>query len=140
MNSLTPEQSCALLKDRRVLVVEDDILFAMCLEDELTDVGAEIVGCATSVGDALRIIDHAAARGRINAVLLDLNLRGCSSLPVADALARRGIPFVFSTGYGEGCNTGRHPTVPVLHKPYNMQKLIYTVEALCQEWESRQDS
>jgi hypothetical protein len=75
-------------------------------------------------------------RERIKAALLNLNLQGCSSLLAADVLARCGIPFAFSAVDGEGCNTGKHPTVPVLRKPFNRQRSIYTVEALRQQWES----
>lgn len=137
MDNLTPARSCLLLKGRRVLLVEDDAILSMCLEDQLLEVGAEIVGCASGVGEALRILERAAGRDGIDVAIVDINLDGHSGLPVADALARRGVPFLFSTGYPAGFDTGRHGAVPVLHKPYPMRQLIHTIEALCHAAECR---
>ncbi len=39
--------------------------------------------------------------------------------PVANALDELGVPFVFETGYGPGCNIGKYVTAPVLHKPFD---------------------
>lgn len=131
MDEVTPEQGYALLKGKRVLVVEDDASISLCLEEELVDVGAEIIGCARTVSEALRIIEQAGGRDGIDVAVLDIDLDGHSALPVADVLARSGVPFAFSTGFGEADNTARHPTAPILHKPYNPRQLVYTIQALC---------
>ncbi len=120
----------AKLKGKRVLVVEDEALVSMLVEDELRDAGATIVGPAPSVGDALRLIEGAASDGGISAAVLDINLNGEKASPVADRLAALGVPFLFATGYGEGCDTGGHGAAPTLHKPFALERLIAAIEAL----------
>ena len=102
------------LKDKRILVVEDEALVAMLVEDALLDAGANIVGPACTVYDALRLIDEAKVNGVIDAVVLDLNLAGETALPVADKLAAFGVPFLIASGYGDGCDRGKHSAAPVL--------------------------
>jgi DNA-binding response OmpR family regulator len=118
------------LKGKRILLVEDEALVAMLVEDELLDAGAHIVGTASSVAEALRMIEAAMGNGGISAAVLDLNLDGEPIWPVANALDELGVPFLFETGYGPGCNTGKYGTAPVLHKPFGLQALISTVEGL----------
>jgi DNA-binding response OmpR family regulator len=118
------------LKGTRILVVEDEALVAMLVEDELLDAGAHIVGTASSVAEALRIIEAAMGDGGISAAVLDLNLDGEAIWPVANALDELGVPFLFETGYAPGCNTGKYLTAPVLHKPFGLQALIGAVEGL----------
>ncbi len=120
----------AKLKGRRVLVVEDEPLVSMLVEDELRGAGAEVVGPVPSVADALRLVEAAAADGGISAAVLDINLDGRRVDAVADRLAALGVPFLFATGYGEGCDTGGHGAAPVLHKPFGADGLIAAVEAV----------
>ena len=118
------------LKDMRVLVVEDEPLVAMLVEDELFGAGARIVGPAYSVNDALRLVEVAAADGGIDVAVLDINLSGRHVSPVAQKLAALGVPFLFATGYGDDHDRGRHGAAPMLHKPFDSEKLIAAVEAL----------
>jgi CheY-like chemotaxis protein len=85
------------LSGRRVLVVEDETMVAWLLEDMLADLGCAVVGPAAHVNQALAMLDAEA----LDAAVLDINLNGQKSYPVADALAARGVPFVFSTGYNK---------------------------------------
>jgi DNA-binding response OmpR family regulator len=75
-----------MLQGRRVLVVEDEALIGMLLEDELLEAGAEVVGPACSVKEALELIDQVAADGGLSAAVLDINLEGETVSPVADRL------------------------------------------------------
>ena len=118
------------LHGRRVLVVEDEALIAMLMEDGLIDAGAEVVGPACSVDEALGLIERAAWDGRLNAAVLDMNLEGATVSPVADRPAALGVPFVFATGYGEDCNRGAHSAAPVLAKPFDPDALVAAVEGL----------
>jgi DNA-binding response OmpR family regulator len=130
MGLRSPPDRRAALGDKRVLVVEDEAIVAMLVEDELREAGAEVVGPAASVGGALRLIEAAAKDGGLSAAVLDINLQGRAVAPVADRLAALGVPFVFATGYGEGCDTGGHADARVLHKPFDPHALIDAVEAL----------
>jgi CheY-like chemotaxis protein len=87
------------LNGRRVLVVEDESLVAMLLETILEDMECIPIGPASNVDEG-----EAMARDTIDldAALLDVNVAGRQVFPVAEALRARGVPFVFSTGYGEG--------------------------------------
>ena len=108
----------------RLLIIEDEALVAMLVEDELAAAGATVLGTASSVEEALYRIELACANGGLDACLLDMNLGGRSALPVADQLARRAVPFVFMTGYGDDPGQGRHAGVPTVHKPFDPQNLL----------------
>ncbi len=110
----------AKLKGKRVHVVED----------ELRDAGAEVVGPAPSVDDALRLVETIAANGGISAAVLDINLGGQHVAPVADRLAALGVPFLFATGYGENRDAGGHGAAPVVENPFNRERLVAAVAAL----------
>jgi CheY-like chemotaxis protein len=84
-----------LLLGRRILVVEDEMLVLMCIEDMLADLGCESVTTAASVVQAISLIDAHV----FDAAMLDMNLNGTKSFPVADKLAALGVPFIFATGY-----------------------------------------
>lgn len=86
------------LAGRRILIVEDESLVAMLLETILEDLGCETIGPAGSVTEGTSL----ASENAIDAALLDVNVAGELVFPVAENLKQRGIPFVFSTGYGEG--------------------------------------
>lgn len=113
--------------NRRVLVVEDEALVAMLVEDALIDAGFDIIGPAATVEEALRLLE----RERPDAVVLDLNLAGETSTPVADALAARGIPYVIATGYGAAGLPDGHRGATVLAKPYDPSDLTAVLSRLC---------
>ena len=103
------------LSGLRVFIVEDEPMVAWLLDDMLVDFGCVVVGAADRLDAALAMID-----GRpIDAVVLDVNLRGQMSYPVADTLAARGIPFVFTTGYSRDRLWEPYRTYPYLLKPYH---------------------
>lgn len=103
------------LNGRRVLVVEDESLVAMLLETILEDMGCTPVGPASNIDDG-----EAMARDTtgLDAALLDVNVAGRQVFPVAEALRARGVPFVFSTGYGEGGLPDEWRGNPTIQKPF----------------------
>jgi CheY-like chemotaxis protein len=107
-------------------LVEDEMLVAWLLEDMLADLGCAVVGPASSVKQALAMIDAEA----IDAAVLDVNLNGQMSYPIADALVARGVPFVFSTGYDKDTLLDGYRTFPVLQKPFHREELSETFAAL----------
>jgi CheY-like chemotaxis protein len=112
------------LKDFRILVVEDEYLIADDLRKALTEAGAVIIGPVPAVDEALELVR---SEGRIDAAVLDVNLRGEMIFPVADALAAQGVPFVFTTGYDRGALPGRFAESPRIEKPLKAEKLVATL-------------
>jgi len=112
--------------DHRVLLVEDEMLVAWLLEDMLADLGYAIVGPASSVNQALAMIDAEA----IDAAVLDVNLNGQMSYPIADVLAARSVPFVFSTGYDKDTLLDGYRIFPVLQKPFHRSQLSVVLAKL----------
>ena len=109
-----------LLAGRCVLVVEDEMLILIMIEDMLSDLGCESVITAASVDQALAKLEAHA----FDVAMLDSNLNGNSSDPIADALVTRGVPFFFATGQKSGGVISRgYPERPVLKKPFNVKQL-----------------
>src|SRR3954468_20787348 len=100
---------------RRVLVVEDEYLIAADLAEWLEGCGIGVVGPAGSVEDALKLLETEGAG--IHGGGLDVNVGGQRVYPVADALAARGVPFVFATGYDEVSVADPYDNVPRYKKP-----------------------
>jgi CheY-like chemotaxis protein len=103
---------------KRVLVVEDEVLIAEMVVDMLKDLGATVVGPATSLAEGLAL----ARSEKIDAAVLDVNLRGESIDPIAELLQGRGIPVLFATGYGMAAASSRR-NAPVIDKPYTQERL-----------------
>lgn len=108
----------------RVLVVEDEYIVAQDICGHLEAAGAEIIGPMASIAKALAII---AASPRIDAALLDVNVRGEKIFPVADALASRHVPIVFTTGYDRSALPEHYRNTLRCEKPVNMAEMIQTI-------------
>lgn len=104
------------LTGKRILIVDDESLIALHAEDILLELGAIPVGPSGSVEDALSHID----RRTCDAVLLDANLSGHSSEPIARRLTEEAIPFVIVTGYGK---LPWQETARVISKPYSTAEI-----------------
>jgi CheY-like chemotaxis protein len=111
---------------RRVLVVEDEVMVSWVLEDMLARLGCQVVGPAARVSQALAIVDAEA----IDLAILDVNLNGQKSFPVADALVAKGVPFLFSTGYNQDGIPESYKVFPMMQKPYDRASLNTALESL----------
>ncbi len=107
----------------RVLVVEDEYLIRMLLEDMLDELGYGVLAAVGTISEASQI----ATSGEFNAAILDVNLDGQEIYPVADILAKRGLPFVFVTGYGERSLPEPYRGRPTLQKPFQAEQLKRTL-------------
>ncbi len=103
-----------ILKGKRILVVEDEMLIALLFEDILADLDCAVVGPALKISPALSL----ARTADIDAAILDVNLGGDSSFPVADILRQRGVPLIFASGYGAVGLPNEWQGRPVLPKPF----------------------
>ena len=110
----------------RVLVVEDEFLIRMLLEDMLADLGYDVAGAVGTIKEASEL----AAQAEFNVAILDVNLDGQEVYPVAEILAKRGVPFVFVSGYGEGSLPEPYRSRPVLQKPFQVAQLKTALAAL----------
>ncbi len=103
----------------RILLVEDEAAIAMLIEDMVADIGGELVATATRLDDAMA----QASEREIDFAILDLNLGGMLTYPVADLRRQRGIPFVFATGYGAGGLAKGYENETALEKPFTTSTL-----------------
>jgi len=109
----------SLQTGRRILVVEDEFLIRMLLEDMLTDLGYEIVGVAGRVDEAAELAESK----DFDLAILDVNLDGQDVYPVADLIGKRGLPFMFVTGYGGRGLPDNYRNRPTLQKPFQLDEL-----------------
>jgi len=114
-----------LLEGCRILIVEDEYVLAMELHSSLESAGATVVGPVGSIDDALSVLEHAT---ELDAAVLDVNLRGQKVFAVADALRERGVPFIFTTGYGRASFPDRYADVPRCEKPFEAQDLAQALQ------------
>ena len=105
------------LSSRRILIVEDESLVAMLLETILEDMGCVTVGPISNIEDALTLLSGDEA-GTLDGALLDVNVAGREVFPVAEVLKARGVPFVFSTGYGQGGLPDEWRNQATIQKPF----------------------
>lgn len=103
----------------RVFVAEDEFHVLQLIEDMLAELGCSVCDSVSSVRAAL---DRAAVTNAQIAVL-DVNLRGKKIFPAAEILRKRGIPIVFSTGYGGDGIEAEWKTCPVIQKPFTLEQL-----------------
>ena len=102
-----------------LLVVEDELPVLMLVEDLLTELGCEVVASASRLGPAMAAVGAQV----IDAAFLDINIAGEMVYPVAEALAARQVPIVFSTGYGVAGVLDAWRQWPILQKPYRLAEL-----------------
>lgn len=103
----------------KVLVVEDEGLVALMIEDMLQDLGCEVVASVPRLDEACAL----AADKELDLAILDVNLAGQPSFPVAKILCDRGLPFIFSTGYGTAGLPPEFAHSPVVAKPFSSRAL-----------------
>jgi CheY-like chemotaxis protein len=107
------------LKGNRVFLIEDEATISMLIEDTLIEIGCNVVETASRLPEAL----DKAARIDCDVAVIDVNLNGKQTFDVAHTLMTRGIPFVFSTGYGATVIPDDLHIAPVLQKPFRQEEL-----------------
>ena len=115
----TPEPDSPEPVGKRILIVEDEAMIRMLLADMLAELGYTIAAEAGHIDEALAVAQTA----DFDLAILDLNLEGEPVLAVAEALAARGTPFVFATGYGERGLPEAYRNRPTLKKPFQLEGL-----------------
>lgn len=103
-----------ILVGKRVLVVEDDYLIATGLKTQLYEAGIAVVGPVPNIDQAQQLLN---TEPDIAGAILDIRLDKECVFPIADELERRGVPFVFATGFEPDIIPARHADKIVLRKP-----------------------
>lgn len=108
----------------RIIVVEDEMAITLLIEDMLADLGHQVAGIAMRVPQAIELAKVTDA----DLAILDINLDGKRSFPVAEILRQRGVPFLFASGYGL---RGLEPPFEgeyVLPKPFELHDLKAAID------------
>jgi DNA-binding response OmpR family regulator len=103
----------------RILLVEDEAIIALEVETLLKQASFEVVACG-SLQSGLSEAD----KQPFDAAVLDVNLHGQMSFPLADALAAKNVPFIFVSGYELEIVPRQHRRRPFVGKPFLAQKLL----------------
>lgn len=111
------------LEGKRILLVEDEMIIGFALEDMLAGEGSEprLTSCRSDAETAL-------AEARFDMAIIDVNLNGEASYPLADALIAADLPFIFATGYGNVTHPDRFAEVPTVSKPYDLPGIVDALE------------
>jgi DNA-binding response OmpR family regulator len=115
------------LSGLHVLIAEDELLIAVDLAEAFEREGAYVLGPASTLGRALSLIN---GRSTVDFGVLDLNLGGELVYPLADVLAERGIPFMFTTGYDDGEMVARFNAIARSEKPVVGEAVVEQVRQL----------
>lgn len=107
-----------ILRGRRILVVEDEGMVFLMLQSLLTAAGCTVIGPAASTAKALALLEQE----DVHCAVLDIKLAEGISVPVAEALAARGIPFVVATGYD--AIPAAYDGAPVLNKLFMADEVV----------------
>ena len=107
------------------LILEDEPLIVLMVADMLEELGHIVFAVAPDIAEGMRL----AEAGAFDVAILDVNVRGQQSFPVADIVLHRGLPVIFATGYGEAGRHQRFENVPVLAKPFSIEKLALAISS-----------
>jgi len=110
-----------------VLVVEDEPIVGMDIEAILSEAGLEVIGPATSAGEALELIGS----GQVQCALIDYVLTDGDASEVAAKLAENGIPFAFVTGLSRDGIPPAYSDTPTVSKPFAAAELLSCVQRMC---------
>lgn len=123
MSRVRPPRPC---EGRNALIVEDEAIVALLVEDMLTELGCAQIWTAANLADATAV----AAKRKPDIVILDVNLAGTPSFPLAEKLAELDIPFVFTTGYAADGLPAKWAGQPVIQKPFAAEALGQAIVGL----------
>lgn len=104
---------------KRAFLVEDEGVVALLIESMLSELGYDVTGPVPRLAKAVDV----ALSETFDVAVLDVNLNGTPSFPVADILIQKGIPFIFATGYGAPGIPPYLSHMSVLQKPFRTQQL-----------------
>lgn len=107
-----------------ILLVEDEVMIRMMVADMVETLGHQIAAEAGNIDEAMELAQFAS----FDLAIIDINLKGIMSFPVAEAIASRQIPFILASGYGSASGFGQLRQAPVLQKPFTFESLENAIE------------
>ena len=110
----------------RVLVVEDEWMLAFAIAALVKRLGCDVVGPAGHVREA----EALGREATVDAAILDINLHGEMTFPIARVLKERDLPFIFLTGYDSAVVPKEYAAAPVLQKPFSDEELTSVLQQL----------
>ena len=110
-----------------ILLVEDEFLIALDVKLRLEEAGYKVLNPVASVEEAMAVIDETS----ICAAILDMNIRGSTSFPVAERLEIKRVPFIFLSGNDTSHLQERFSGRLVLNKPIDYGRLLQEVKEIC---------
>lgn len=116
---------CRSLAECRIFYLEDDFFIAEETRENLEDAGGDVVVCG-SVSRAFEVLE----KSRFDAALLDINIAGSTSVPVARQLRRAGVPILFMTAYGPDILPTDLSSCTLIRKPANSDVVIREMVAM----------
>lgn len=114
------------IQGHRILVVEDEYFIADDLSRALQRRGAQVIGPVPDLATGLEL----AQREQLDGAVLDVNLGGDMSYPIADALEARGVPYLFTTGYDDWALSSDYRSVCRIEKPFDINVVLTTLDEL----------
>lgn len=114
-----------VLSESTIMILEDEAIVSFALEDMLAEAGAN-----TLLAENLAVAEELINVHRFDAAILDINVHGERSYPVAAELRRLGLPFIFATGYGDVLKGTPFEGVPTVTKPYTFTDVARALAAI----------
>ena len=108
----------------RIYIVEDEMLLAMLVEDMVSDLGHKVVGISQSLAAGLSTAEAI----QCDLAILDINLNGELSFPVARTLINRTIPIMFASGYGAAALEHEFRHLTIINKPFSIAQLDSAIQ------------
>ena len=114
------------MRQAGILLVEDDALIRMLISDMLEELGHHVVAEAGHLDEAQKLAETTV----FDLALLDVNLAGKSITPIAEIIEKRGLPFLFISGYQTDGLPEPFKKRPLLSKPFMTPKLKAFIEEM----------
>ncbi len=116
------------LQGLRVFVVEDNRMVAASLVEALKYSDATVVGVIDNLEEAIAFVER--RHREIDIAMLDVDLSGVMSYPIADMLQRHAVPFIFTTGYDNASMDRAYRSFPVCMKPFNLDSIVSAIRGV----------
>lgn len=111
-----------------ILLIEDEAIIRMMIADMVETLGHQVAAEAGNINQAMELARSAA----FDFAIIDMNLRGTMSFPIADTIAARNIPFIFASGYDKTWANDRRQQATVLQKPFTIDRLEAAIDQAMQ--------